>query len=71
MTKMDASNGSTQEVFSIINDISEMMTKASALIQVALGDDFLNCTRKIQYHYLWALSDFIENAQSLCEKIDR
>ncbi len=42
--------------------LNEYLSKAMALSQVALHDDFLGYSRQITHDYLWALSEMIEKA---------
>ncbi len=42
--------------------VNEYLSKAIALSQVTLHDDFLGYSRQITHDYLWALSEMIEKA---------
>ena len=55
---------------STLDNLTETIAKASALIQVTLCGDFSGLTHRIQYDYLWALSDFIDQAQQLCDQFE-
>ena len=52
----------------LLENINTCLSKAEALAQVALGDDFLAYPEVSIYNFLWALSDIIEQAKSLNEK---
>lgn len=45
------------------------LSKAQALIQVAMGDGFLGHGNSIVYHHLWVLSELIEQANILNETL--
>lgn len=47
--------------------ISENLAKSTALLQVAMCGDFWTCEQSIQYDYLWALSDLVEQTHKLCQ----
>ncbi len=47
----------------------ECLSKAQALIYVAIGNEFLDHEPCTIHDYLWALSDFIEQARSLSEHV--
>lgn len=65
------------EEMQLHDGINEYLSKAIALSQVALHDDFLNYSDKIVHDYLWALSEMLEKAyehyrSSLgCSKVSR
>jgi hypothetical protein len=46
-------------------DLLERLSKAEALANVALGEDFLNYKPFIIHAYLWALCSIIEEAKVL------
>jgi len=46
----------------------EHLSKAKALISVALGEDFVNFEKSVIYDYLWVLNDLIAAAHDLGEK---
>ncbi len=48
--------------------LNTYLSKAEALMQVAMSDDFLSYPRAATYYYLWAVSDIIEQAQKLNEE---
>lgn len=48
--------------------LAECLTKAEALIYVALRDDFLDSPETLISHYLWTLSDLIDQAKGINEK---
>jgi hypothetical protein len=48
--------------------LAECLSKVQALIHVALDDNFLDYENFIINDYLWALSDFIEQAKLLSEE---
>ena len=52
----------------LLENINTCLSKAEALAQVALGDNFLDYPNVSIYNFLWALSDIIEQAKSLNEK---
>jgi len=45
-----------------VEDLNEHLSKASALMQIALHYDFSELPAKTIHDYLWALSDNIQNA---------
>ena len=53
---------------SVLDELCESMSKISALAQVTLCPDFWTYSQKVQYDYLWALSDIIDQAHQLCDK---
>lgn len=54
-------------VQSILTTISDNLDKSTAMLQVAMCADFWACEQNIQYDYMWALSDLIEQTQKLCQ----
>lgn len=65
---------SVTDVFPLINQqiahlekLSELVSKAEALAQIALDEHFLSYPPSTLHYYLWALSDIIENAITLNE----
>jgi hypothetical protein len=49
--------------------VDEYLSKAIALSQVALHDDFLGYSSQITHDYLWALSEMIEKAYQHLESL--
>lgn len=47
--------------------LTDHLSKAKAMIHVALSGDFLNFKKLLINDYLWALSDIIERASSMNE----
>jgi hypothetical protein len=47
-----------------VEDTNEHLSKASALMEVALRYDFSEFSEKTIHNYLWALSDVIQHAYS-------
>ena len=50
----------------IPDELCEFLSKISALAQITLCPDFWTYSQKVQYDYLWVLSDIIDQAQQLC-----
>ncbi len=70
-----ADNSLTQ-LLTLINDqvdshetLSEYLSKAEALAQVALGDDFFDHPDLTVHYYLWTLSDLLSQARILNEHL--
>ena len=52
----------------LLENINICLSKAEALAQMTLSDDFLDYSNVSIYNFLWALSDIIEQAKRLNEK---
>ena len=48
--------------------LNTYLSKAEAVMQVAMSDDFLSYPRATTYYYLWAVSDIVEQAKKLNEE---
>ena len=48
--------------------LREYLSKATALMHVALENDFLRHPELVAYFYLWTLSDLLEQARDLNEQ---
>lgn len=55
---------------STLDNLSETIAKAVAMIEVALCADFWTCEQRTQYDYCWILSDLISHAKKLCEQLE-
>lgn len=53
---------------STLDELSESLAKMAALAQVTLCNEFWSYDHKIQYNYMWVLSDLIDQAQQLCDQ---
>lgn len=47
--------------------LNEYLSKAEALTQISMGDDFLEHSPVILHYYFWILSDIIEHAKTMNE----
>ena len=43
--------------------LDNCLVKAEALMQIALGDDFINHSQATIHHYLWTINDLVEQAR--------
>ena len=53
---------------STLDELSESIAKMATLAQVTLCNEFWSYDQKLQYNYLWVLSDLIDHAQQLCDQ---
>lgn len=49
--------------------LSECLTKAEAMMQVAVNTDFLELSESVTYNYLWVLSDLITKAKKMNDQL--
>jgi hypothetical protein len=66
---------SVPQLLSIINrqvgsqeTLSEYLSKAEALVYVAMNDEFFNYPELIIHNYLWTLNDILEKAKQVNEE---
>lgn len=48
--------------------LNEHLSKAGALAQIAMGDDFFDQSPLILHHFVWIMSDVIERAKTINEQ---
>ncbi len=53
----------------VVDNLSGSLVKASALVQVMLDTGFYQHSHLVQYHYVWILSDLIDQAQRLSDRV--
>lgn len=47
--------------------LAEHLTKAEALAMISTGDSFLDWPKSIIHHYLWSITDILEQARTMNE----
>jgi hypothetical protein len=61
--------GKSNQEIELKEQLNDCLTKAEALANVTLGEEFIDHPQSIVHGYLWALSDLISHARQLYDQL--